>query len=159
MSPVDWLTSRVPDFMSMPTEEHEAIFHFTLLWSLFENRVLGRNGNVRKIRTAVENNSFDLAKFDDSLAHFKNRYVQNGEMSYLFDRLFPQNNGKELVAAVLKGEEEHPNECVIALLIIVYRLRNNLFHGSKWEDEIQGQQKNFNHANKVLMEAIDQAAP
>ena len=46
-------------------------------------------------------------------------------------------------------------EVAAALLIIVYRFRNNLLHGVKWAYEIRGQFENFRHANAVLMQAIE----
>jgi hypothetical protein len=49
----------------------------------------------------------------------------------------------------MKGEAADLSEVAAALLIIVYRLRNNLFHGVKWAYEIQGQLENFNHGNAV----------
>ena len=45
---------------------------------------------------------------------------------------------------------------VAVILIVIYRFRNNLFHGVKWEYELRGQLDNFNHANQVLMAAYDQ---
>jgi hypothetical protein len=42
-----------------------------------------------------------------------------------------------------------------ALLVIVYRLRNNLFHGEKWEGGISGQKDNFDNANRVLIAALE----
>lgn len=47
------------------------------------------------------------------------------------------------------------SECAAAALIIVYRFRNNLFHGTKWGYGIRGQFDNFRHANDVLMAALD----
>jgi len=43
---------------------------------------------------------------------------------------------------------------VAALLIVVYRLRNNLFHGEKWAYEMKDQRSNFEQANEVLMKAM-----
>jgi hypothetical protein len=47
------------------------------------------------------------------------------------------------------------SEKLTALFIIVYRLRNNLFHGSKWAYSFKGQLENFTHAGTVLMRAIE----
>ena len=56
---------------------------------------------------------------------------------------------------VLAGETSEPEEIAAAVLIIVYRFRNNLFHGVKWSYELQGQLENFTHANTALMQAIE----
>ena len=41
------------------------------------------------------------------------------------------------------------------MLIIVWRFRNNLFHGEKWAYQLQGQLSNFTHANAVLMRLLE----
>ena len=63
---------------------------------------------------------------------------------------------KPMVEAVLKGEKTDDCERIVALLIIVYRLRNNLFHGQKWTGDQLGRQfDNFTHANGILMSALE----
>lgn len=42
-----------------------------------------------------------------------------------------------------------------AILIIVLRLPNNLFHGTKWAYGIREQLKNFQNANRILMAVMD----
>ena len=56
---------------------------------------------------------------------------------------------------MLKNDAADTAEVAAALLIIVYRFRNNLFHGVKWAYEIRGQFENFSYANAVLMQAIE----
>jgi hypothetical protein len=41
------------------------------------------------------------------------------------------------VKKVLNGEDAEPEEVAAAVLIIVYRFRNNLFHGVKWSVPIR----------------------
>ncbi len=60
-----------------------------------------------------------------------------------------------MVEAVLSGVDEDATSQVAALLIIVYRLRNNLFHGQKWTYKLAGQLQNFTHANAVLIKALE----
>lgn len=43
-----------------------------------------------------------------------------------------------------------------AMLIIVLRFRNNLFHGVKWQYELASQLDNFETANHVFMTALEQ---
>jgi hypothetical protein len=59
------------------------------------------------------------------------------------------------VRAVLKGENTNPADCVAVLLIVAFRLRNNLFHGVKWAYGIRGQLGNFTNANEALMAALE----
>tara|TARA_B100000614_G_scaffold111617_1_gene100153 strand:- start:1007 stop:1162 length:156 start_codon:yes stop_codon:yes gene_type:complete len=44
---------------------------------------------------------------------------------------------------------------LLTVLIIVWRFRNNLFHGEKWAYQLQGQLSNFTHANAVLMRLLE----
>jgi hypothetical protein len=55
---------------------------------------------------------------------------------------------------VLEGTNNQSADSVAALLIVVYRLRNNLFHGEKWAYEMKDQRSNFEQANEVLMKAM-----
>ena len=41
------------------------------------------------------------------------------------------------------------------MFIVVYRIRNNLFHGMKWAYGMRGQLENFRHANAVLIKALE----
>ena len=94
--------------------------------------------------------------FNDCLSYFKRRYIDHDEFNqYFFDLKFRKNDNQNLVEAVLKGSCRGVGDTVATLLIIVYRLRNNLFHGEKWAYGIQGQLSNFKHANSLLMTALD----
>ena len=57
---------------------------------------------------------------------------------------------------VLRGENNNHADSVAGLLIVIYRLRNNLFHGIKWAYGIQGQRNNFEQANAALIAALTQ---
>lgn len=59
---------------------------------------------------------------------------------------------------VLAGHNE-PAAVLTALLLIVHRLRNNLFHGPKWSYGIADRRANFDNANLVLMAAMDMHRP
>lgn len=56
---------------------------------------------------------------------------------------------------VLSGSDIDAKRRLATALIIVFRYRNNLFHGLKWQYELAGQLGNFNAANAVLMKALD----
>lgn len=94
--------------------------------------------------------------FKDELAYFRSRYCEDGKFTYHFDHLHLRAGDKpDLVKRALKGETADLSELAAAVLIIVYRFRNNLFHGIKWAYQIQGQLENFNHANAVLIQALE----
>lgn len=56
---------------------------------------------------------------------------------------------------VVRRQSQDEAEILSAILIIVLRLRNNLFHGEKWTHGIRDQLRNFQIANQVLMAVMD----
>jgi hypothetical protein len=56
---------------------------------------------------------------------------------------------------VLRGEKRDPASQLLAVLIIVYRLRNNLFHGLKKVDGLNDQADNLNMACRTLASVLE----
>ncbi|KAB2309093.1 hypothetical protein F8A87_10405 [Betaproteobacteria bacterium SCN2] len=159
MNPILWLEQNAPGFDALSEEERAAITHFALLWSFFEARALSTRGSSHAILALTHEwlaqGRLATEPFSESLLYFQQRYYSNGvETDYLSGLNLRRSDCRDLVHAVLKGENTNPADCVAALLIIVYRLRNNLFHGAKWAYGIQGQLNNFTHANASLMNAL-----
>lgn len=164
MEPIDWLEQHVTGFQDLPGEDRHAILCFALLWSLFEAKALNARASAQALLALVHEKAadgqLDAQDFIDCLAYFRARYFTDGRLTAHFDGLNLRRNDKpELVRQVLNGTNNDPADSVAATLIIVYRLRNNLFHGIKWAYGIQGQRQNFEQANNALMSAITQLAP
>mgnify|MGYP000911936127 CR=1 FL=1 len=165
MTPIEWLEKWEPGFKDLKPEERDAIMQFALFWGYFEAKVLDNNASSARIADAVKtwHDGEKLKKLDhfaDSLAYFRQRYYENGEFTHHFeDRtkglLLRKGDQPDLVKAVLSGQNDDLVACVTAVLIIVYRFRNNLMHGMKWAYDIRGQQDNFLHASQVLMRAVE----
>ncbi|MFN3170696.1 MAG: hypothetical protein ACE37E_08385 [Hyphomicrobiales bacterium] len=158
MDPDDWLNVRAAGFSNLDENERLAIYHFALLWSFFEGKMLATHGSPDAIRQVVgridATKCLDLLRLDEPLAHFRNRYWQDGRLTPLFDGLNMAAKQVTDVEPVLAGHEE-PAAVLTALLLIVHRLRNNLFHGPKWSSGITDQRANFENSNLVLMAAMD----
>lgn len=98
----------------------------------------------------------NLDHFEEDLTYFRTRYVSNGHSTRHFDGLkLRKNDESKLAFSVLTEENTYTGDSIAALLIIALRLRNDLFHGLKWESEIREQRENFDHANAVLMSALN----
>lgn len=98
--------------------------------------------------------------FTDALEYWRERYIHAEDAGHRFDALrFQPNPFRTLVVEVLSGAREGHREILQALLLIIFRLRNNLFHGVKWQYLLHDQHGNFSHANAVLMAAIEMAVP
>lgn len=162
ISPVQqWLRANAYGYAELTAAEVAAINEFCLLWSFFEEWVLENNANVRAIKAkaaeAAAASPLDIRSFSGSVEYFKARYFPNGEQAQLFDglRFQGRNSGRSDVEQVLTGAEEGKAEILAALLIIIYRLRNNFLHGEKWSYRVKGQLGNFINANIILMGAMD----
>jgi hypothetical protein len=157
--PDTWLKQRASGFGDLSAQEKLAIMHFSFLWSFFEATALNTRASSRRIRKLVcgwaAQNRLDPVKFSKSLAYFKSRYLNGGEPTPHFQWLNLRKDDRALVEAVLSGENTDDAHCVAALLIVIYRLRNNLLHGVKWDYGIRDQLDNFTHANDAIMAALE----
>jgi hypothetical protein len=160
MPPIEWLNRHIPGFADLRPEERQAIEHFTLLWSLFEAECLGSEASNAKIERLVgqwaDDGRFDEAPFAPAVAYFRERYFRLGKPTEHFEHLhLRRNDNRPLVEAVLKGDDNDPIAGATVALTVVYRFRNNLFHGRKWGYRLRGQLDNFMHANETLMSAME----
>ncbi|WP_095125593.1 hypothetical protein [Pseudomonas sp. Irchel s3a12] len=155
-----WLYANAPGFRDLPDQDRRAIFDFSFLWSLFEAQVMDNFAQARTISKRVNGwvaeNSIHSEVYEEALAYFRSRYSLNGETTHHYDYLNLRGSDyPELVGRVIKGKSDDPRDSMLCILIIIWRLRNNLFHGSKWAYQIRGQLDNFIHANAVLMKVLE----
>jgi hypothetical protein len=156
---MDWLLKNAPGFGALTEDERQAIAEFSLLWSLFEARVLDTRATAQRIYTAVrqwrDEGSLDPAAYDPELAYFKSRYFDGNDFTHHFHHLHlhPANKPGR-VRAVIDGTNDDPCDCVAVVHNIALRFRNNLFHGIKWQYQLQGQLENFRTAGRVLIKTL-----
>lgn len=158
----EWLNANAVGYAELEPKEREAISDFCLLWSLFEEWVLENEGCIPMIKAKVaaaanHDGGLDFSSFGVPFAFFKDRYFNDAGFNARFQalRFRGKNSGKNEVEAALSGDAESELDILLALLIIVYRLRNNLLHGEKWSYNLRDQFGNFTNANLVLMHSID----
>ena len=159
MDTIGWLQENAPGFPALSEAELEAITVFSFLWSLFEAKALNERGSADAIAASAarwaRDGQLTPETFGQELAYFRNRYVTDGEFNDHFDHLHLRaNDAPELVRKALNGEDGAPEEIAAAVLIVVYRFRNNLFQETKWAYELRGQLDSFMHANNALMRAM-----
>lgn len=158
---MDWLRERAPGFRDLSDEECSAITNFSLLWSLFEARILDSSGNAARICKTVDAwqdaGTLQADAYDSELTYFRRRYFVDGALNdHFHDLQLRRNDQPDLVRAVIDGTCNDPRDLVVTGLLIVLRLRNNLFHGVKWQDQLVGQLANFTNANCILIKALEQ---
>ncbi|MBA8903180.1 hypothetical protein [Phyllobacterium sp. P30BS-XVII] len=158
---IQWLLLRAPGFAALPEEDRAAIFNFTFLWSLFEAQIMGAFARADLICAKVdewrEAGTLHADEYDAELGYFRQRYFANGDFThhFLHLKLRPADQ-PALVRSVIDGSNSDPRDRLLTLLLIVWRFRNNLFHGEKWTYRLQDQLQNFAHANAVLMRLLEQ---
>jgi hypothetical protein len=155
-----WLEKTVIGFSLLSGTEREAIKDFALLWTVYEGMVLDASGSAAAIKRAVgllkSEGRLSLDRVLPMIRYFRDRYFDGIDLTDEFYSLhMRRNDDSNLVERVLRGKSNDDPEMLSAVLIIIYRLRNNLFHGVKWSYGIRGQLGNFQNANAVLMAAIE----
>lgn len=157
---IQWLEKNALGFSALSPDERAAPMHFSLLWSCFEAQALNTHGSTDAIDSWIRNldhqNKLNAAAFDVALAYFKDRYFSNGVFTHNFHSLnLPNNDSSALVKDVLSGRNVNHVDSVIAVFLIIYRFRNNYFHGPKWSYELRDQLTNFTAANESLMSIME----
>lgn len=156
----EWLLQKAPGFGALRENEQTAIVNFTFLWSLFEAQVMDNRAQPDRMRTKVDEwyaaGTLEPERYDVELAYFRQRYFAEGQFTHHFPHLHLRaSDHPDLVQAVLDGSTNDPRDRLLVVLMIVWRFRNNLFHGEKWAYQLQDQLQNFTHANTVLMRLLE----
>lgn len=154
----EWFSKNIRGATKLKADAKRIVTYFTILWNIFEGIICDTNASVDKIKKVIKNMTIE-SEFDESidksLSYYRDRYLDNGETNQLFEGLFnglkiKNTNYKELIKKVLKSERVNINDKLLALLIVVYRIRNHLFHGTKSVDKWNDQGENISQANFVL---------
>lgn len=153
-----WISNFIS--VELDNEIKERVKHFAILWNLFETFTCNKNADIPKIIAAVDGfhamEPITNAFTDSYLTYFEARYIANGQPTNHYQYLNITNaNYSTMVERVLRKQEVNPQEILKALLIIVYRYRNNLFHGEKNVAKLNGQIENFTYANNLLIDVLD----
>lgn len=148
MSAFEWLQQHAPGMPQLTAAERAAISDFSIFWSLFESFALDNSASAERIlrttRSWCDSGNLTAQTFAPHLDYFRGRYFQNGLETAHFAHLNLRGNDMiDLVRRVLQGQSEGVAQDSAVALIVVYRFRNNLFHGMKWEYALQGQLENF----------------
>lgn len=151
---INWINQHLG--IQLNEENLDSVKNFTLIWNVFEAKVFESNFTVDNAERVLNTREFTLDELDEFLAYFSNRYVANNETNERFERLnFRPNDRKNFVRDVLIGNNGEPGNIALAIMIIIYRFRNNLFHGLKEMRNIQEQQGNFEQANNFLKMIVE----
>lgn len=124
---------------------------FTLLWNIFDNTLFMSEFSIDQLESTIQNRNFDFGQFRDIFLYFQNRYIEHNLINERFGNLnFRINDREQFVRIALLDNNISDNDKILAIGIIVYRFRNNLFHGVKDFRFLNNQRENFSHANRYL---------
>ena len=161
---IHWLEQQEPGFGNLQDAEKSEILDFCMLWSYFEGHFLNEaatDNSIRRFVTKFErDDGFDNLKLDEFVEYFRNRYVLDGNFTDSYQGLhlerspnFPEVN------QMLLELNSTAIQMLTGCLLIIYRFRNNLFHGGKWQYNFHRQLNNFTCANRLLMKLIELSHP
>ena len=153
----EWILENFRESASLDQETIEVVADYTLIWNLFEGVECSARAGSQQFERFANRVSDQIPDtlLNELLSFWKFRYVADGNTNDRFERLtFRRNDRKELVADVLLERDVSTKNIILALLLIVYRLRNNLFHGLKTIDHLNNQRENLSHAIEVLQALI-----
>ena len=129
------------------------VSNFTLIWNFFEDTLCHKNANLSNFDDIAK--AIALRDLPDGVKvgvrFWADRYRTGQKFNFLFEGLnFRQGDRRDLVEAVLSGAKSDAYSQLLAVMIIVYRLRNNLFHGTKTIPLLNQQVSNLDMACKAL---------
>lgn len=139
--------------------EDESALHFLITWSLFESKCFEGFLKAESIAAYAKKESatLNLSDIRGIGAHFHERY-QN---SRLFQNLMHKQKNERLLSLLKESYADFtPEDVIFFLTFIIYRYRNNIFHGNKGVESwlqyreqiqlcIQAMQVMISHAEQV----------
>ncbi len=138
-------------------EDLEPLKDFSILWSIFEFKLCDTRYSKVKIGKKLREMNLSKSTFKFFYDYLKERYSGNG--FDLFEGLkFENPKDKSSVKDIIIDktfDSESDYNIIFALMLVVYRFRNNFFHWSKAQDNFRDQINNFKHANSFLLILIE----
>lgn len=143
---------------SLSPESLQAVRDFTLLWMFYEGSAFGTHYDSGKMKELVERGELSLHDLNSHWDYFKRRYLSSPRIfSAQFDQLtISRQSAKDRARLEQLLNEPTPTdeERTIAVLLIVFRLRNNLFHGIKRVGSLNEEREVLSRANQVLEDVL-----
>jgi hypothetical protein len=150
----EWIRTNCVGADALKPATLQIVSSFTLMWNFFENTVCDRRANIAKfdeIATLLAQRKEPPVGIAESLRFWVDRYYDGAAFNTLFDGLeFREGDRRNHVEAVLSGASDDLRDQLLAVMIIVYRLRNNLFHGLKEIPTLNNQVGNLDMACRAL---------
>lgn len=162
---ITWINTHLNSAVQLDFEQLKPILCFSLLWNMFESKACKKWADKKTIRgnvnSADELGLLQTDRYREFIEFFKTRYVVNGSVDSALRALVFRDNdaeSKDIVRRFLLGEYIDANNTVYSLLLIAYRIRNNLFHGNKDVELLPNQTELFTAINALLSTYLEDIA-
>ena len=129
---------------------------FLIAWSLFESRCFEGFARVDKFSAfateVTENDAFRNEDFLEFERHFHDRYQNKRH----YKRLMHKKSSKDLKDILsTQFDKLSDYQLIFMLLFVVYRFRNNIFHGNKEVKTWDKYPKQIDFCLRVMMDILD----
>lgn len=111
--------------------QNPAALHFLIAWSLFESKCFDGYVKIDKLEAFAARlvaESYDSGLIAEAASHFHARYQDKERYRQLMHRQ-PCKRMDALVQRQL--ESVRPEDSIFIVALVLYRFRNNMFHGNK----------------------------
>lgn len=154
---------------SVEMETINTLGRFLLLWGIFEKKffaktVQGREEGDFNAHKAKNHPHIKVSDIQTPFGHFKDRYTGSVEAERKYNDLAIRGGGyKDEIKQTFQREEWDTSDAErkakqFAVLMVMYQLRNNLFHGTKEVNSLNENKENFDVMNAVLIEILSKPA-
>lgn len=122
---------------------------FTMLWNLFELRFFGRNFRFEDIGkiNLYQKLSMDYLVIIKEAIFLKNK---SNNIDDIIERFSIRDNEKKYIIENNLVASDEPEKIIMLIILLIYRIRNNMFHGLKDIYSIEEQEELFKVASDFL---------
>ena len=126
-----------------------SIGKFAILWNIFEREKCNNYCTVSKIEKLIFNPSDKWHQLAEVLKRRQEQFDLTEEQ-YITRKLRRQGLNSERIEKINKFLQSNGQEDIVGGLFAIYRIRNNMFHGEKDYQMLDGQKELFDAVNNVL---------
>ena len=162
---IEWL-KKYFDKPHLNEQALKPVLHFSLLCNLFEHTYFtyDKRLNPKRLRSLadISNNKLSDEYLNTIFNFLKERYFPEKELTPRFTtlRLNTKGNPNDYTFCQSTFTANDPTKCnkTKTVFLVMYRFRNNLFHGQKNPETLNIYEQPFKEINKFLIHFIETTA-